>query len=36
MATDFNKIDAKSAQEIINALKDGKINDKEAKDSNGV
>ena len=32
MATDFNKIDAKSAQEIINALKDGKINDKDAKD----
>lgn len=30
MGTDFNKINPEQAKEIINALKDGKINDKEA------
>lgn len=29
---DFNKVNPEQAKEIINALKDGKINDKEAKD----
>lgn len=32
MGTDFSKINADKAQQIINALKDGKINSKEAKD----
>lgn len=32
MGTDFSKINADKAQQIINALKDGKINSNEAKD----
>ena len=32
MGTDFSKVNADKAQQIISALKDGKINSKEAKD----
>ena len=31
MGTDFSKVNADKAQQIINALKDGKINSNEAK-----
>ena len=33
MGTDFSKINADKAQQIINALKDGKINSNEVSDS---
>ena len=32
MGIDFNKLNPEEAQKIINALKDGRINDNEAKD----